>query len=208
MSRSVFLAFILSSTFFAISAAEAAQKTIELSTLVKMYMIPATARYSAGNDWSAGNNRVSPIEWHKPSSPNSSDASRRKFGEAIVTVDGHITHNTEQWNKPEVGKWRIELMGSPTNVFTVSIESDLMDHELNGLDIKSTLEKSNINITTVKCFGEPATGGHRLHKISTINKKPAWLLERWSCGETYGCWRGFEIYYRDEDAKNVSCLYD
>jgi hypothetical protein len=187
-------------------ASDAAAHSVELSKLVDTFLLPADADNNLG--WSVGSTPDSPIEWQTSGIDDGSkcgvkEAFCRK-GSAIVTVNGKITHEVLEKNI-QPGKWIVTLAGSRNRVSNVSIQSDTNSEELEG-EMSWVLTKSNMKLNEIKCPQEPETvsDGSTLYEIISANKKPAWLLSSWSCGNA-GCKVGFDIYYSLEDTQGLQC---
>ena len=177
-----------------------------------MYLIPTNLRSDGSNNpesWFFGATKDSKIKWI--TSGISTDCSYDggpfcRFGSAVVTINGRVTHTLLK-QTVEPGTWVVGLHGARIGVNRVNIASDVNSQELDGTSIKEILRNPGINFKAIKCFKEPATGGNTLYTVNAPNKRPAWLLDKWSCGSA-GCAREFEIYYSESETKDIYCMDD
>ena len=209
MSRSLLSAFVLASAAFCCCGTAAASSSIELSKLVNTFLLPPNSDHL---DWFVGATSGSPIKWKTSGIVDGTECdveeSFCRLGATVVTVNGKVTHKVlAQTVQP--GKWLITLSGSRAGVSKVSIKSDVTSQELEELEVNipSILAKAKMKLTPIKCLNEPATSGNVLYQVAAPNKKPAWLLNTWSCGSG-GCSSTIDIYYHVEGTQEVKCFDD
>lgn len=207
MSRSLLSALVFGSMAFCISTTATASNRIDLAKLVNTFLLPAKTASDVGLGWSVGATPGSPITWETSGIADGAQCGVKtpycRTGFVIVTVNGKATHEVlAQTVQP--GIWDIVLGGSRIGISSASIRSGSISYELEGLDIPSILAKAKMKLTKIKCFNESASGGNVLYKVTSPNKKPAWLLNWWSCGSA-GCSRTINIYYSAESTQDVQC---
>jgi hypothetical protein len=205
MSRKVLAALILGGAFFTFAGTANAVKSIELSQLVNTFLLPANSDYAL--KWSVGATTSSPIKWKTSGIVDGTECHVYKpfcrLGSAVVTVNGKVTHEVlAQTVQP--GKWNITISGARVGVSNVSIQSDVNSPDLE-FDVPSVLKRAKMKLTPIKCLNDPATSGNTLYKLTAPNKKPAWLLNSWSCGSA-GCSSAITIYYYIENTQDIQCL--
>lgn len=207
MSRSFLSAFVLVSATFYSGGTAVASSSIELSELLNTFLLPPNSDYLG---WSVGATSGFPIEWKTSGIVDGTECHVEepfcRLGAAVVTVNSKVTH-TVLAQTVQPGKWLITLSGARAGVSKVSIESDVSSQELDEVDIPFILEKSKMKLTPTKCLDEPASFGNVLYQVTAPNKKPAWLLNTWSCGSG-GCSRDIDIYYHLQDIQKVECAGD
>lgn len=205
MSRKLISTCVLVSAAFCCGSTMAASNSIELSKLVSTFLLSDDSDFGS---WFVGKTPDSPIKWKTSGLADGTECNVEdlfcRTGTAVVTINGKVTHKVLA-QKARPGQWLITLSGPRAGVNQVTIESDVSSDSLDEMDIPTILDKARIKLTPIKCFKEMASSGNVLYKITAPNKKPAWLLNEWSCGSG-GCTRSFSIYYDVESTSDVQCF--
>ena len=205
MSRKLLSACVFVSAAFCCGSTMAASNSIELSKLISSFLLSDNSDFGS---WSVGTTPDFPIKWKTSgladgTKCNVEDPFCRR-GTTVVTINGKVTHKVLA-QKARPGQWLITLSGPRAGVNQVTIESDVSSDSLNEMDIPSIMDKARIKLTPIKCLKELASSGNVLYKVTAPNKKPAWLLNEWSCGSG-GCTRSLSIYYDVESTSDVQCF--
>ena len=201
-----FLPLLLASAALISGISHAAQKNIELSSLVNMFLIPTSAGYNV-LDWTTGASKNSPIAWKNSGIVDGSvcglDEPYCRQGSVVATSNGKITHEVlEKTIQP--GTWIITMSGARVGVDNISIASDVISRALDNSELISALTRAKIKLTPVKCKNEPASFGNTFYKLAAPGKQPAWMLNTWSCGSA-GCSVEFEIYHSPRNLEGLEC---
>ena len=100
----------------------------------------------------------------------------------------------------EPAPWQITIMGARAGVSAISLDSNVLSHELGeGLLKDATQKDSAFKITQLNRCGS-ASGGKSLYRIATFGRKDAFAKETWSCGSA-GCSADLKIFLFKEDAE-------
>lgn len=169
-------------------------KSIELSDLLKMFLIPSNASYNT-IDWSAGASEDSPIVWE---TSGASEGVRE--GKVAVTINGKNSYHT-LLNKLTPGLWNIKLSGPNAGVTRVSIRSERISRELDPHQLGKQVMPY---LQFFRCGGGSGTGGVNIYEMNIPGQAVAWLKKGWSCGSA-GCGIWLEIIYNESAASKEEC---
>ncbi|WP_395824592.1 hypothetical protein [Elstera sp.] len=205
----IILIFFLSSSFSL--AKQANSSGIEISQLIKMYMLPEKESYNV-LPWETGSMPSSQIDWQHAGSKECPPHILNKFrtyfcrhGKVIITRNGKPTH-TVLGRVVEPGVWDITLAGARMGVFHVIIESSDISHDLGSDTLTVTgKSRSGVRFKEIKACGGYA-GGAAEFKISAPGRKNAFANVSWSCGSA-GCTPGITITPDVGDGNTGDCKF-
>jgi hypothetical protein len=175
---------------------------VELVDLIKVFMPQALAQYNL-LPWEAGT-EVEAINWQHDGTRNCPQHLAKKYSfcrtaSTIVHINGNATPMVLK-RRIEPAPWQITIMGARAGVSAISLDSNVLSHELGeGLLKDATQKDSAFKITQLNRCGS-ASGGKSLYRIATFGRKDAFAKETWSCGSA-GCSADLKIFLFKEDAE-------
>jgi hypothetical protein len=164
---------------------------LELSHLIKLFMLPREASYNI-LPWASGGDRGTPIEWNHAGIVECESWIERQFhqpfcrsGSVVVTVRGKPTH-TVLGKTLEPGRWNIRLMGPHAGASLVEISSDVNSQELDPDLVTHALKVGKADSLSLKSFGSCAEEYSEMFIASGGSYQPLPMTESRSCGSA-GC---------------------
>ena len=174
----------------------------ELVDLIKVFMLPSSADYNL-LPWRTGT-EVQAISWHHDGIRNCPQYLRNNHslcrnGSSIVHINGKAIPMVLK-RRMGPAPWQITLRGSRAGVNVVSLDSNVLSHEIGTNFLEHAIKNNHVlKITHLHRCGE-ISGGKRLYRVSTPARKDAFVQEWWSCGSG-GCSADLTIFFVKEDAE-------
>lgn len=175
---------------------------VELVDLIKVFMLPASTQNNF-LPWKAGT-EVEAIKWQHDGIRDCPQHLAKKYSfcrtaSTVAHINGNATPLVLK-RRIEPATWQVTLMGSRAGVGAISLDSNVLSHELGeGLLRDATQKDSAFKITQLNRCGS-AIGGKSLYRISTSGRTDAFATEFWSCGSG-GCSAELTIFLFKEDAE-------
>jgi len=174
------------------SFAQSSNSRIELSELIRTFMIPRGVSYNILG-WDTGSEAETPISWQHAGLERCPAYVIKELGtqfcrtgQATVMVRGKPTH-TVLGRVVEPGKWEIILKGPRSGVAFVTLGPGINSQQLGSglLESASSNAADGFQLSALKSCGV-TTSGFRQFRVTALGKEAALAHEEWSCGSA-GC---------------------
>jgi len=175
---------------------------IELDELIKLYMFPSGVSYNVLG-WDIGSEPGTPISWeHAGIKDCDHGTGACRTGTVVITVNGKPAYTVLK-RTVEPGRWTVTLMGSRAGIDFVSIDCNCLSRELDAqLGKMATKSEGGLEASSLKTCGDYQVR-YELSRVTTLGKKPAFVLEGNSCGSTGFCETSFALHFSKKEAENA-----